>query len=333
MNPQRSTGLSPSHHPQVTQSSSKQLFSQSQLLSISLSTPYKTTKCISRSAPKGIMHPTARPESKKRFKPSSGKSRKRKRPHTSITNMRGFLGSKRPNSGQALTLGLAHSLRTRAGINLCSTTANKINLSLQSHVTVREPAPPHCLPQKRVDGGTDQDVEPYRSRSAKALVPKTCMESSDQKKNSYGDRCCRFHSRLTGSLMSSEGALKRFKFAGARAPHPWVDPQPRDFHVSLLECGAVPLLAVRDSAAFVSAVVPCQHTEPLSSSTVHALAPRWHSRETDESALEIGSRIWSTRTRSNVAQRFSQDAAESGRNVRRLLPKGKARHVQKTKNH
>ena len=55
---------------------------------------------------------------------------------------------------------------------------------------------------------------------------------------------CGFHSRLTGSLVSSEGALKRFEFA---APVrrlrvcPKVDLQPRDSSVSLLECGpAVP---------------------------------------------------------------------------------------------
>ena len=55
--------------------------------------------------------------------------------------------------------------------------------------------------------------------------------------------------------MSSEGALKRFKFAAPERRMrvcPWVDPQPRD--VSLLECGAMP---PRSVGLCGSAVAPC----------------------------------------------------------------------------
>ena len=77
---------------------------------------------------------------------------------------------------------------------------------------------------------------------------------------------CGFHSRLTGSPVSSEGALKRFEFAAPVRrmrvcfwvdPQPrdfsvsLLDPQPRDFPVSLLECGAGALLAVRFSREHV----------------------------------------------------------------------------------
>ena len=70
-----------------------------------------------------------------------------------------------------------------------------------------------------------------------------------------------FHSRLTGSLVSSEGALKRFKFAAPERRMrgcPWVDhPQPLDFPVSLLECGATAHPRSVGLCGVVSAVASC----------------------------------------------------------------------------
>ena len=70
-----------------------------------------------------------------------------------------------------------------------------------------------------------------------------------------------FHFRLTSSLVSGEGALKRFKLATPMRRIrvcPSVDPQPRDFPMSLLESAAT-ARSVGLCGVF-SAVVPCPST-------------------------------------------------------------------------
>ena len=69
----------------------------------------------------------------------------------------------------------------------------------------------------------------------------------------------------TGSLVSSEGALKRSKFAAPERRMRvclQVDPQPRDSPVSLLEggAGAPPRSVGLCGFFFFLAVVPCRHT-------------------------------------------------------------------------
>ena len=82
-------------------------------------------------------------------------------------------------------------------------------------------------------------------------------------------RLCGF-SLSTGSLVSSEGALKRFKFAAPERRMrvcPWVDPQPRDFPVSLLECGAAAPPRSVGLCGVVSAVAPCPQLSKLVTGT------------------------------------------------------------------
>ena len=91
------------------------------------------------------------------------------------------------------------------------------------------------------------------------------------------------HSRLTGSFVSSEGSLKRFKSAAPERRMRvclWEDPQPRDFPVSLLECGAAAPPRSVGLCGVVSAVASC----PQLSKTVSGTKTKRHN------AFEHGSR-------------------------------------------
>ena len=95
--------------------------------------------------------------------------------------------------------------------------------------------------------------------------------------------CCGFHFRLTGSLVSGEGALKRFKLAAPTRRMrvcPWVDPQPMTSPCPSWSVGPRPLLAVWDCAAFFrqsSPALNCQ-TQFLMDEMIAVFASGSHER-------------------------------------------------------
>ena len=82
--------------------------------------------------------------------------------------MRGVLGSRPPDGSQTL---LSKAWPTHYVPSLLNN-SKKVNLSLQSHVSVREPSP-------NIENLNSQCAEPYQSKDARAPDPKTKKKSSD----------------------------------------------------------------------------------------------------------------------------------------------------------
>ena len=94
-------------------------------------------------------------------------------PNTSITNMRGFLGGRRPNSGPTLTPKPGPLTTYQPMFN----NSNKVNLSLHNQITMSEPPPYLQNLNSHLTGG--------RARMPEHLSPPPIRRLPTKQKNSY----------------------------------------------------------------------------------------------------------------------------------------------------